>query len=317
MDEYPFVVDSEPDIRNALAGGAVGLETYLRTEMRDADDARSCQRYQQIPLYLQHLLWRKSYSAFPNASAYRRLVNQTLKLRQVDFVTLNYDIVLDLLLLQQARDKRMTGLSWYTPGEDNWSLIKLHGSINWGRKMDHYVGIGGSGGAQTSFYEEAFAAGRPPSDEITLMKDSTPGNMNGLASLRRFPRDSDEDGCIYYPVLSVPLGPDDELSCPPEHQKFLHDRLTAPGELNLLVIGYSALDESVLKFLKDSDRPVGLVAIVTDSYEAGIDTATSFTETLSLEPESSSVFAYPHGFTSWVFDDDHGLDGFLASVRDR
>ena len=174
MREYPLVLDSEPDITYALAGAVIGLETYLRTEMRDADDERSRKRYRQIPLYLQHLLWRKSYSALPKASAYRRLVNQTLKLDRVDFVTLNYDTVLDELLRQQAVDQRIFDLSWYTPGEDNWSLIKLHGSCNWGRRVNHEFPGGGSD-TLIEFYEEVFAASSQPlSDQITFMTHHDP-----------------------------------------------------------------------------------------------------------------------------------------------
>ena len=73
----------------------------------------------------------------------------------------------------------------------------------------------------------------------------------------------------------------------------------------------------MLQFLKGSTRPVGLVSIVSDSDDAGFETASRFAETLDLGRGSSLVTVFSQGFESWVFDHHRGLDSFLASVRDR
>ena len=138
--------------------------------------------------------------------------------------------------------------------------------------MNHEFPGGGSD-TLIEFYEEVFAASSQPlSDQITFMTHHDP-NGGEIRPLRYRSTGLTDGSSVYYPALSVPLGPADELSCPPEHREFLRDRLTGSDELNLLVIGYSALDESVLKFLKDSTRPVGLVSIVSEQAALSVGTA--------------------------------------------
>lgn len=55
------------------------------------------------------------------------------------------------------------------------------------------------------------------------------------------------DGDCYYPALALPLGKDDTIVCPPQHVDYLRTKLSESTELDLLVIGYSALDQRALE----------------------------------------------------------------------
>src|SRR5688572_27593928 len=59
---------------------------------------------------------------------------------------------------------------------------------------------------------------------------------------------------LFYPAMSVPLGPEDELSCPPAHVGFLRSKLQESDGLHLLIIGYRGYDEKVRELLAESDN---------------------------------------------------------------
>jgi hypothetical protein len=71
------------------------------------------------------------------------------------------------------------------------------------------------------------------------------------AFLYRYARTTPVTYAGYYPAVSVPIGPDRELAnCPREHVGALQRRLKKMGgELNVLVIGYSGLDDEVMELL--------------------------------------------------------------------
>src|SRR5438874_9072993 len=52
LNHYPLAEMAAAEIRTTLRDEAVALEEYLRTRLRDADDAYARLRYRQIPLYL-------------------------------------------------------------------------------------------------------------------------------------------------------------------------------------------------------------------------------------------------------------------------
>ena len=70
----------------------------------------------------------------------------------------------------------------------------------------------------------------------------------------------------------------------------------------------------MLKFLKKSTRPVGVICIVSNSKDAVHETYHRFAKAVNLGGDSTTVTAFYGGFESWAFDHDRGLDSFLASV---
>lgn len=132
LNRYPFAQQLAPDIRVAINSGAVALETYLRDELRDSTHDHLRRRYPAIPLYLQHLLWEVSNQYTDHPDNYDRLLTEALRLDRITIVTLNYDTLLDSRL---AIDRPLTHLRDYVNWDNRWSLVKLHGSANWGQRV--------------------------------------------------------------------------------------------------------------------------------------------------------------------------------------
>jgi hypothetical protein len=147
LHEYTLAEQAAADIRPAIASGATAIEEFLRTRLRDAEDAYARQRYWQVPLYLQHLMHTVSqtdghgYTIQPDN--YDALLNAALVLDEVVFISLNYDTLLDDRLF--AYPPGLENIYSYIHDRRNWSLIKVHGSVNWGRPLEWDLETGYSG----------------------------------------------------------------------------------------------------------------------------------------------------------------------------
>jgi hypothetical protein len=66
---------------------------------------------------------------------------------------------------------------------------------------------------------------------------------------------------FFYPAMSVPLGPDDELNCPAGHPISLVTGSTRATGLEVLTIGYSGLDTGLLNLVRFSCHHSGESAL--------------------------------------------------------
>jgi hypothetical protein len=190
------------------------------------------------------------------------LVSDALRFPEVIFVALNYDTILDQRL---AAFDRIDGIEDYIADDRNWTLIKPHGSVNWGYRITD----------ESWDRSMVTQASRIPTiaSEITYACPSTP-----LDTLRL-------DGGDFYPALSVPLGSPDDIVCPTDHVEFLKARLAqSDGRFHLLVLGFSGLDDEVLGIFKD----VGVVAvtgrIVVNGEDEGFAVRQRLSPAFSVEP---------------------------------
>ena len=311
LHEYPLAEQIAPDIRIAVESGAVGLEAYLRDQLRRSPYPQLRRRYQAVPLYLQHLLWEAGRSYARHPDNYDRLVTAALRLQHATYITLNYDTILDRRL---AIDAPVDSLDDYIHPERNWSLVKLHGSINWGRPVEgealHESRLPlRMSGAQT--FAEAYAR---------LEEDPQLGAeivVNSGDSLEEFRLGEviqrTHVGALrqmFYPALSVPLGSEDEIVCPEEHVEHARQQLQSGEGLNLLVVGYSGLDEEVLKLLASANRPVKTIRVVNGSTEASFNSVREFAASLGFEPIIEMAFSGT--FTDFAQGD--GLHEYLAGL---
>jgi hypothetical protein len=208
LHEYPLAEQAAADIREVLSSGSIALEAFLRDRLRDSEHQYRRRQYWAIPLYLQHLLFEVSYweyglgsgyTAHPNV--YDRLVNATLRVPEVTFVTLNYDTLLDDRLF-------MTGgpvsIESYLAPDENRALIKPHGSIDWGRRV-----LNAPRGAvgNDPFLARVFAS---LGDQISLDDEITLRPARSISAMRGFAEGNipviDGMPAAFYPALSAPLG---------------------------------------------------------------------------------------------------------------
>jgi hypothetical protein len=175
-------------------------------------------------------------------------------------------------------------MDWYVRNGRTWSLIKLHGSVNWARR---------TGVNETTLFVD------PPADlmlddEIVLRPAPELWAIRGHTSATG----GFAYGDLHYPVLSVPVGQADELACPSSHVGFLQEKLAATQPLHLLVIGYSGNDREVLSLIRESGRGIKTLTIVDRSKEAAEAVAGRIASDHEVASESVTVF--DGDFNQWV-----------------
>lgn len=281
--EYPLAQAAAADIDASAGSNASAVEDFLRKQLRDSNHFHRRQQYRAVLLYLQHLLFiisrwnwhaEEGYTARPDC--YDRLVSAALELNEVVFITLNYDTILDQRLSMHGD---LLNMDSYIGAGENWSLIKLHGSVNWAQRVttswtnDHHTDL---------YFETTF---RNLGDDLQLDDDIV---LRTAADIRRLRSDgegsSELAGKLYYPALSAPLGPGDKIVCPPNHRAFLKERLTAYEGLNLLVIGYSGLDQEVLKLLRESENSIRTLTVVSKDDAEALNAARTVWEGVLGQP---------------------------------
>jgi hypothetical protein len=294
LNRYPMAKNAAPDIKDAMeerpGAPAVSLEDHIRTRYRDSDDEFDQRRFLSLPLYLQELLWWVSEPDELDPDNLNRLINRLLDAyTHVCFITLNYDVLLDRCL---AALNPLASLRHFISYE-RWSLIKLHGSITWGYEL-HDVG--------------GLDLVNPPAQFATKIDRSEifhDWNLNKDAL-----RIKSTTGKTFnsYPALSVPLGPDDEIVCPEEHQEFVRERLTEVGAVDLLVVGYSAFDQTMLDLIKESSESIRSLYVVNAGLKPAREVAVRMARHFGINVNSNGVDIAKDPFDSWVRG---GIDPYL------
>lgn len=275
LDNYPLVRQAAAGIRHAMLGAgedALSLEDYLRESMAKSPSRFTMRQYRQVPLYLQDVLNQASgYTREPDN--YNVVVTTALELDSVLFLLLNYDTLLDSRLFEYAP---LTGLDWYVDADERWSLVKLHGSVNWGWRLPCLVGheqlSRNSILDANKVVDDHVQAGFPDvgTGDIELIPD---GPLPEQRWARRSPEpstyhDPGHDG-VFYPALAVPLGADDQLVCPAKHVEAARGFLDSVDGLNLLVIGYSGIDNEVLRLLAENGNTIRRILIANGEGGSG------------------------------------------------
>jgi hypothetical protein len=301
LNRYPLAEAAAADIEPGLAAKPVALETYLRETLRDSTHLHRRLQFRAVPLYLQDLFFEisawdppmRGYTIHPDN--YNRLISAALELDQVVFVTLNYDTLLDRRLFAYAPLETMDS---YIHGHRNWSLIKLHGSVNWGRLVTSAWRLPPT----DPHLANAF---RALGDDFTVASDVVLRTAHDIRGVRHEGAGQSGSGALYYPALSAPLGPGDEITCPPSHVEHLRSRLVAQDGLNLLVIGYSGLDSEVLKLLSLSRNSLKTLTVVSELQDAARTTAAIISSSMG-NPDFAHSFrtrAIGTGFDSFARTD--------------
>jgi hypothetical protein len=237
----------------------------------------------------------------PHPDNYNRLISVALDLEEAVFITLNYDTLLDQRLFTYSPLETMDS---YTEAGKNWSLIKLHGSVDWGRQvMNDWQLLDNDPYVAATF--ATFG------DDLTVHPDVTLRLSPDLRAARIEGTNSAAGGRLFYPALSAPLGPGDEVVCPPNHVAHLSNRLKAYDGLNLLVIGYSGLDEEVLGILRNSGNHLRSLTVISQADESAQQTAQIITKAIGLGP-GTGIQTFGHGFNAFAQSDACGTSSGIC-----
>jgi hypothetical protein len=290
LAQYPLAKAAAAELSTEQS--AVGLETILRERYRDSTHEHDRRIFRGVLPYLQDLLYNVSHNFTSFPQNYEALATKLLRLKEVVFISLNYDLLLDNALL--TFDPRRSTMGWYIEPSRRWSLIKLHGSVDWGRRLDTPRGV------------DDFVA---PTEELTMTSNIV---LRGgrLSQIRGFTNETGaHKGELYYPALAAPVGETDELVCPPEHVAFLRDRLAATQPMHLLFIGYSGIDQEVVSLIRGSERGVKTLMVVDRDRQAAFEVA----ERLSVQGVAAQdVKLSSEDFDAWVRQG--GLDAFIQEM---
>lgn len=217
---------------------------------------------------------------------------------EVMFLVLNYD-----LFLEDSLKKLRTGLQFskkgdYMPEGERWRLIKLHGSVNWGKKLIKPVN---TGFGLPSREIDNLDLGLGLEQEITFV------HLTG--STRHVPEGS---GQSLYPVLAVPVEEKYDFLCPSEHIEEAKRFLGQCG--NFLVVGCSLKDGSIRDLFRNNVRVARMLMIVNGNPQASsmalgeLQMMPAFNGG-KVWPES----AYGGGFNEFLSNGE--LEKFLDSIQ--
>jgi hypothetical protein len=313
LNRYPLAEAAAATIRPAVASGSTAVERFLRDKLRDSTDPYAVRRYRSVPLYLQDLLFSVSQPAmsddpFPpgytrQADNYDLLISAVLTLDRVIFISLNYDTLLDQRL---AIYEPLDSLDWYVNTDRNWALYKLHGSVNWGRRIMN-EGLPNYGGSPSpEVFSRVDAVGDVELGDITLRPQA---QLNDA----RYEFSGDGTGSHwFFPALSIPVGEADELVCPSDHVQRLKEQLAAEEELNVLVLGYSGIDSEVLQLLREAGRPLRQLLAVNGSVDASLAAVQRLSEATGGGGGFQEPWIYDSGFTG--FTHSGKLEEFITTI---
>lgn len=253
------------------------------------------QYYLHFALWTCQERWHKRHRGITNfATSLREIERWRFETNeQVCFVTFNYDTMLEEAM-SQVLHLTVVDMASYTSWE-NYSLFKLHGSIDWGRVVD---------GAVRDLSKPIEYLYQRLIDTLTsgsyLVK-----NRYRLCNLDMTPRLGPD--AVLYPALSIPIEKKDEFSCPPDHVTALDALL--PDVTKMITIGWRATEAEFLAKLKIArQKPhAGIrnamdLLVVTGSQEGTQETLTNLLNVGGTSPElfSESSLLFSGGFTGII-----------------
>jgi hypothetical protein len=247
--------------RHVQVGGQVEQEL----ERLKADgDPRRARQLSAIRYYLQAAIdecGRKCLERSAGVTNYVTLLERIEEWRRragekVCLVTFNYDQLLDRAC------EATIGMDTTTMGgyvTDDWMLIKLHGSVNWGRPVRSRIDIVGKSWRQIrqEFINVAGHLEVAPHWEV----------INGPPEHLILGRRPDQ---LLYPAIAIPVEAKPDFECPDEHVRALKE-VIGLGVERLLVIRWRASEQRFLDMLRER-KPL-MAMIVTADASSGAEPA--------------------------------------------
>lgn len=236
LANYPRAQTGIAWIKMRLQDKNQTLEGLLK-ELREVKEESEAQQFRQIPLCLQHIFREISDLYCYHPVNYSVLVSKTQRfsISSVAYITLNYDLFMEEAI-RKERDIQFDDISKYVQEGEKWMYIKLHGSINWGRRINK---ITNPGDTVAAFLENIRMLDLDKDLESKIVVDYSYKSRPGTHAEYRF-----------YPALSVPVEGEYKLNCPDEHVDKLRDFLKDCK--NILIIGVSGKDQDLLDILKET-----------------------------------------------------------------
>ena len=243
----------------------ISIERVLqRLQDEAAEHPRRYRQLAAVRYYLQVMLSRceqrwseKSPGGISNQIS---LLDQIERWRkpdeQVCIVTFNYDLMLETAL--STLDVEIETLSDYI-ASDTYKLIKLHGSVNWGREVKGSAGL---------LQKDAWSIVHTLIDNADSLDISR--NYQLVDQVDHTPIHSYDEG-VLFPAIAIPVETKVDYECPDEHLEVL--RTSIPDVDKLLVVGWRAAEIPFLKLLAENLKEPVRGLVVAGNKDAAIETA--------------------------------------------
>jgi hypothetical protein len=248
MSRFPQCQPVIPDLRNVSP--TVGVEQVLsRFESEATSYPERHKQLAAIKYYLRYALlecqrlWGLEHKGI---TCYKTLLDQIEKWRcvtgeRVCLVTFNYDTMLEEAL-REFFHLELQHLDHYLFEHVGYMLIKLHGSVNWGREV-----------------ASSFAPGTVPTTHL-LIENAAKLKISKQYRLINSSEMLVEEGHVVFPALAIPVESKDSFECPDYHVKALHDSLLEVTKI--LTIGWRAREADFLEMLQTlGPRPRQLMVV--------------------------------------------------------
>ncbi len=242
LEQYPRALDVVSRLRHLKPG--TNVETVMEELRAEAvTDPRRHRQLAAIRYYLQSAIWdctsQWDRRAAHGESNYKTLLDRIEHQRKPDetvcLVSFNYDTLLEAALPTVGLEIRSIGD--YVSG--NYKVIKVHGSINWGREVESPVDNVAAVNDQRLVYELI--------DKAESLKVT---DRYHVAHQRPIVRIDPERPMI--PAIAIPVQTKGAFECPKEHLASLDECL--PKIERILVIGWRANEGHFLRLLRERGR---------------------------------------------------------------
>lgn len=310
LDRYPDAGALVESIR--IQPKDKSLEAVLR-EYSDSTSEHRARQFREVPLYIQELFGEISARyAVRQPRNYTHLVNHLLEeFERVAFVTLNYDLFLEKVLQVPSLGGGLHGLDWYV--QPQWLLAKLHGSVNWGRRIRAYS-ESIRADRRTVKSRELNVEGKTQHYLTLIGQTELKDNLEGVIEILENYRYRWLGDVPCYPALVVPVEEKYEFVCPREHVEQLSEFLRECK--NILVIGCSGKDQDLLDLLKDCMADCSTFFLVGGAAGDVDQTRLRFLEAVpQLKRAYGPYFqTFTDGFSSFI--ENQGVERFAQFSRD-
>ena len=251
---FPACQPVIPYLRNPAAGTSVE-QALEQLQVQAEKYPPGLRQLTAIRYYLHFIIWEcetRWERIHKGVTNYATLLDQIERRRRplehVCLVTFNYDRMLESAFRTVVGIKIGT-LADYVDSMD-YKIIKLHGSVNWGRPID-----------ETPAKKEL---------EQVFLEDEIPNAVIRLSPVLQISRDYRityncpmsklEGNTVVYPALAIPLEKKLDFECPDYHLAVLRKCILETTKL--LVIGWRATDAPFLKLLSENLPQQKLVMVV-------------------------------------------------------
>jgi len=288
LAKYRRVETLSDDLRSRIQAGE-SIEDILR-QYSSETTLQLKRQYWEIPFYLQELIWEVSLKYVRSGGTrldtlFRDLVRSQYK--RVLLLTLNYDLFIEKAL-ERLFDVTLESLFNDCRTGTDWALVKLHGSVNWGREL-----INQPQGTR----------------HIVHILDQLQEEPKFASHFERVPGFEGEyrfcNGKLLYPALAIPLGETKGFMCPKEHVARAKDFLKSCTDF--LFIGFSAFDQDFFELFKEVYR-IQKLLVVSGNKQTGVEVLARMVDRIpGFSPHSIDlpVFVHEGNFSNFVGSGAH------------